>query len=37
MKVNFLLIADALSGPDLLDRLPVIAGREREAAAELVA
>jgi 5-methylcytosine-specific restriction endonuclease McrA len=30
-------IADALSGPDLLARLHVLAGNEREAAAELVA
>src|SRR5688572_11741637 len=37
MTANILAIADALSGPDLLARLLVLAGREREAAAELVA
>src|SRR5688572_6901698 len=37
MEANILAVADALSGPDLLARLPVVAGREREAAAELVA
>jgi hypothetical protein len=37
MHTNILAIADALSGPDLLARLHVLAGNEREAAAELVA
>jgi hypothetical protein len=37
MKMNILAIADALSDQELLAHTPVIAGREREAAAELVA
>jgi hypothetical protein len=37
MNANILAIADALSGPDLLARLHVLAGNEREAATELVA
>jgi hypothetical protein len=36
MKTNILAIADALSDQDLFARLPVLAGRECEAAAELV-
>ena len=36
MKTNILAIADALSDQDLLARIPVLAGREYEAAAELV-
>jgi 5-methylcytosine-specific restriction endonuclease McrA len=37
MKMNILAAADALSPQDLLARLDVLAGREREASAELVA
>ena len=37
MNANILATADALSDQDLLVRIPVLAGREREAAAELVA
>jgi hypothetical protein len=37
MKMNTLTIANALSDQDLLSRLQAVAGREREASAELVA
>ena len=37
MKTNILTTADALSDQDLLARIPVLAGREREATTELVA
>ena len=37
MKTNILLIASALSDQDLLARLEVLAGKEREASVELVA
>jgi hypothetical protein len=37
MKTNILAIADGLSDQDLLARLCVIAGREREDSMELVA
>jgi hypothetical protein len=37
MNTNILATAEALSDQDLLARIPVIAGREREAAVELVA
>jgi hypothetical protein len=36
MKTNILAIADALSDQALFARLPVLAGRECEAAADLV-
>jgi hypothetical protein len=37
MNANILATADALSDQELLSRIPVLAGREREAAVELVA
>ena len=37
MKINLLAIASGLSDPDLLARLDVLAGTERDASAELVA
>jgi hypothetical protein len=37
MNANILATADALSDQELLTRIPVLAGREREAAVELVA
>src|SRR5688572_23246460 len=37
MHANLLASADALSDQDLFTRIPVLAGREREAATELVA
>ena len=36
-KTNILAIADALSDEDLLARLPLLAGQEREVAVALVA
>jgi hypothetical protein len=37
MNANILATADALSDQELLTRIPVLAGREREAATELIA
>jgi hypothetical protein len=37
MKTNMLAVASSLSDHELLDRLSVLAGKERETSAELVA